>query len=92
MLPEGRTQPGGRPDRRYDFPAVGGASRRHEQRLGADGQGDSRTAVETLLFDVYKASRSWRMFRTGRHKISATAVFRGLITPDYRWRNGPWVW
>lgn len=55
MLPEGRTQAAGRPDPRYDFPAVGGASRRHEQRLGADGQGDSRTAAKTLLFDVYKA-------------------------------------
>lgn len=33
-----------------------GAVGRHEQRLGADGQGESRTAVKTLLFDVYKAS------------------------------------
>lgn len=60
MLPEGRTQPAGRPDRRYDFPAVGGASRRQERRLGADSQGDSRTAAKTLLFDVYKATGAVR--------------------------------
>lgn len=35
---------------------MGGASRCREQRLGTDGQGGSRTAVETLLFDVYKAT------------------------------------
>lgn len=67
----------GRPDRRHGFPAVGGTARRREQRLGADGQSDSRTDVETLLFDVNKARDSAAVMLRQRRVGAGHALARG---------------